>query len=172
MKKWLLVLGIIAWTGAKAQNEFAANAFIDALRAMYLDGQNGFLLSKGNKIPADSNSFTDEYYLKTDFPMSDSGKLVWPLVNNPYAVLYMEPSRKREDAEARAGNLRAVIEKAGGLVLYARSESQLAGSHYFADTYFYTDPAETRKFMAVFRISVFYFKGKYKLLLEIRGRKP
>lgn len=172
MKNWLILFGIVSCLGAKAQNEFAANAFIEGLRSMYLDGRNGFVLSKGDKMPQDSNSFTDEYFLKTDFPMADSGKIVWPLVNNPYAVLYMEASRKREEAEARAGNLRAVIEKASGFVLYVRSESQLAGSRYFADTYFYTTAAETRKFMAIYRISVFYDGGKYKLLLEIRGKQP
>ena len=169
MKKGILVLLISLSLKSAAQNEFAATAFYTSLREFYTDAQNGFVVSKGTKIPENPNTFTDEYSVKSLLPLADSGKIVWPLLGNPYVVFYLETAKRIEEAEKRAGNLREVIEKVFNQRFFIMTESRREGASYFTDSYFYTNQQETRKFKACFRITVLSENNRYKMQFEIRG---
>jgi hypothetical protein len=171
VRKTFLILLVSLSVKATAQNEYAATAFYTALQEMCDDANHGFILYKGEKMPENRNSYTDEYFLKTMLPLADSGKIIWPLELPPYAIFYMEPARKAEDAEKRAGNLRAVIEKVYNEPLYVRTESKTPDGRFKTDSWFYTRKNESRKAFAAFHISVYYSGSRYNVVLEIRSVK-
>jgi hypothetical protein len=104
-------------------------------------------------------------------PLADSGKIVFPVsVNRPFVVYYFEPSKVRLKVDLRALNLRDAILSVFDQPLYSRTETTIINNHPFTNSWYFTDPAETRAAQAAFRMNIYFKDGKYNLAFEIRGK--
>ena len=171
MKRILGILAVFALQHASAQNEFAANGFYTSVRKLLEDGDSAFQLNRGSKRIANFPELADEYNLKTLFPVADSGKIVIPKTGSPFAVLYFDPSSKREKIEARATHLREALITAFGKPFTIKTITSQVNNHLFSDTYYFEDANTTNTASAIFRTSVYFQAGEYFISLEIRGRK-
>jgi len=153
------------------QNEFAATAFYSEFLKILADAQNGFTLCKGEKIKNESEVLTSAYKSKCLLPLADSGIIVVPVSGNPFVLFYFEPDKIRLKVDQRGANLRDAIVTAYGPPLYSRTETTLINNFPLSDSFYFTDPNETRQDFAIFRMTIFYKDSKYYLSLEIRGKK-
>lgn len=171
MKRILLFFMLFALAEVKGQNEFAANAFYNDFKKIYSDAQSGFTEYKGDKQKSEFEELATEFKVKLLLPLADSGKIVFPVSGNrPYVVYYFEPGKLRLKVDQRALNLRDAILIAYEKPLYSRTETIMINDHPFTNSYFFTNPDETRSGQAEFRMSIYYKDKKYFLAFEIRGR--
>lgn len=172
MKKILLFFIVFALSNAYGQNEFAASSFYDDFKKIYADAQFGFATYKGAKKKSDFEDLAAEYKVELLLPLADSGKIVFPVTGKPYVVYYFEPDKVRLKVDQRAVNLREAVLTAFAEPLYATTENSIINDHPFSNTYYFTDPNETRSPFAAFRMCIYYNTGKYYLSFEIRGKNP
>jgi hypothetical protein len=171
MKAWITIASMLFITAVHSQNEFAATAFYNEFKKIYADAQNGFILNKGVKKNAQYAELADEFKIKINLMLADSGKVVVPKNGNrPYALYYFEPAKSRLKVDQRGLNLREAIGTAYAKQLFARTETKVIDEKVYADTYFYDKEDITDKKAALFRISIFPNDTKYYLTLEIRGQ--
>ena len=104
-------------------------------------------------------------------PLADSGKVVFPVVGNPYVIYYFEPDKVRLIVDQRGANLRDAIVLAFSKPLYSRTTTSINDNYPFTSTLFFTEPDEDKYAAAVFRQCIYYKGGKYFLSFEIRGKK-
>lgn len=173
MKKWLTLGALLFITGAKAQNEFAATAFYNEFRKIATDARNGFLLNKGVKKVALYEELADEFKVKINLLLADSGKVVVPKNGSaPYALYYFEPAKTRLKIDQRSVDMREAIFTAYTKPLYTLSETRVIDEKVYSDTYFFDKEDTKDKKTALFRLSIFPNENKYYLTLEIRGNNP
>jgi hypothetical protein len=171
MKRIILFFLLFTVSEVDGQNEFAANAFYTDFKKVYEDAQAGFVNYKGDKRKTEFEELATEYNVKLLLPLSDSGKIVFPVSgSNPYAVYFFEPDKLRLKVDQRATNLRDVILMIFDKPLYARTETSIINDHPFTNSWYFTDPAETRSALAVFRMNIYFNEGKYYLAFEIKGK--
>jgi hypothetical protein len=171
MKKLIILLISFFATKAYCQNEFAAAAFYTDFKKIYEDAQTGFVNYKGDKRKSEFEELAIEYKVKLLLPLADSGKIVFPVsANRPYVVYFFEPSKVRLKVDQRSMSLRDVLLSVFDQPLYSRSETTLINNHPFTNTWYFTDPAETRSAFAAFRMNIYFNEGKYYLAFEIRGK--
>jgi hypothetical protein len=171
MKRIILFFLLLAVSELYGQNEFAATAFYTDFKKIYKDAQAGFVDYKGDKRKAEFEELATEYKVKLLLPLADSGKIVFPLsVNRPYVVYYFEPSKSRLKVDQRSANLRDAVLSVFDQPLYSRSETTMINDHPFTNSWYFTDTAETRSAMAIFRMNIYFNNGKYYLAFEIRGK--
>ena len=171
MKRIILFFLLFAVSEINGQNEFAATAFYTDFKKIYEDAQAGFVNYKGDRKKSDFEELATEYKVKLMLPLADSGKIVFPLSGNrPYVVYYFEPSKVRLKVDQRAMNLRDALLTVLDQPLYARTETTLINNYPFTNTWYFTDPAETRSASAAFRMNSYFSEGKYNLVFEIRGK--
>lgn len=171
MKRIILFFLLLSVAEVYGQNEFAATAFYTDFKKIYEDAQAGFVNYKGDKKKSEFEELATEYKVKLLLPLADSGKIVFPVsVNRPYVVYYFESSRVRLKVDQRAMNLREALLTVFDQPLYARSETTMINNHPFTNTWYFTDPAETRSAWAAFRMNIYFMEGKYILAFEIRGK--
>jgi len=168
----LILFLFFVLTKANAQNEFAASSFYNEFKKIYADAQVGFATYKGARKKSQFEELAAEYKVELLLPLADSGKIVIPVTGNPYVIYYFEPDKVRLKVDQRAVNLRDAVLTVFGKPLYAKSENSIINDHPFANTYYFTDPSETRSSFAAFRMYIYYNAGKYYLSFEIRGKKP
>jgi hypothetical protein len=172
MKRIILFFLLFTIQEVFGQNEFAATAFYTDFKMIYEDAQAGFVNYKGEKRKSDFEELAVEYNVKLLLPLADSGKIVFPVsANNPYVVYYFEPDQARLKVDQRAVNLRDAILIVFDKPLYSRTETTIIDNHPFTNSWYFTDPAETRTVMALFRMNIYFQDGKYFLAFEIRGNK-
>ena len=112
-----------------------------------------------------------EYKVKLLLPLADSGKIVFPVSGtNPYVVYFFESDKVRLKVDQRATNLRDAILTVFDKPLYARTETSIINNRPFTNSWYFTDPAETRSAFAAFRVNIYFNEGKYYLAFEIRGK--
>lgn len=155
---------------AYGQNEFAAAAFYSDFRKVYADAQSGFVNYKGDKGVSEYEELQSEYKVKLILPLADSGKIVFPNSGSPYVVYYFEPSKVRLKVDQRALNLQEAILNAFGQPLYSRTETSIINNRPLSNTWLFTSPDETKQSAAAFRVSIYFYQGKYCLSFEIRGK--
>lgn len=171
MKRITLFFLLFAVSEVYGQNEFAAAAFYTDFKNIYEDAQAGFVNYKGDKRKSEFEELATEYKVKLLLPLADSGKIVFPVsANRPYVVYYFEPSKVRLKVDQRSMNLRDAVLSVFVQPLYSRTETTIINNHPFTNSWYFTDPAETRSAMAVFRINIYFNEGKYYLAFEIRGK--
>ena len=171
MKRIFLFFLLFAVSEVYGQNEFAAAAFYTDFKKIYEDAQAGFVNCKGDKRKSEFEDLATEYKVKLLLPLADSGKIVLPLsANRPYVVYYFEPSKVRLKVDQRAMNLRDAIFTVFDKPLYSRTETSIINNHPFTDSWYFTDPDETRSSFAEFRMNIYFENGKYNLAFEIRGK--
>ena len=171
MKRIILFFLLLTVLEVYGQNEFAAAAFYADFQKIYNDAQAGFINYKGDKKKAEFEELATEYKVKLLLPLADSGKIVFPVsVNRPYVVYYFEPSKSRLKVDQRSADLRDAVLYAFGQPLYSRTEITMINNHPFTNSLYFTDPAETRSAMAIFRMNIYFNEGKYYLAFEIRGK--
>lgn len=172
MKRTILFFLLFTLSKVYGQNEFAATAFYDDFKKIYSDAQAGFVNYKGDKRKSEFEELATEYKVKLLLPLADSGNIVFPVsANRPYVVYYFEPSKARLKVDQRSTNLRDAVLSVFDQPLYSRTETTIINNHPFTNSWYFTDPAETRSAMAVFRINIYFNEGKYYLAFEIRGKK-
>ncbi len=169
MKKWLTAIALWAVTFSYGQNEFAATAFYNEFKKIYADAQNGFVLNKGSQVKNGFEEMALEFATKLPLPLSDSGKILYPLNGNPYVVYYFEPSNARIKIDVRAVSLKEAIVTAFAQPIYAQTETYLVDDKVYCNTYFYSDAAEENKKAALFKTAIYQQKGLFYLNFEIRG---
>lgn len=172
MKKLLAVVLLLGLHTAKAQNEFASTSFYEDLKKIYTDGQAGFANYKGAQLKSAYPELQTEYKVKLPLSPADSGKLIFPVTSNPYAVYYFEPAKNRIKTDQKALGLREAILSVYEEPLYVRTVTTVINEHPFTNSYFFTDANEALASKALFRTSIYYQDEKYYLLLEIRGKQP
>ncbi len=171
MKRIILFFPLFIMSEVDGQNEFAATAFYTDFKKIYEDAQAGFVNYKGDRRKSEFEELATEYKVKLLLPLADSGKIVFPLSGNrPYVVYYFEPSKVRLKVDQRAMNLRDALLTVFDQPLYARTETSIINNYPFSNTWYFTDPAETRLASAAFRMNIYFNEGKYNLLFEIRGK--
>lgn len=167
----LVLFLLFVLTKANAQNEFAATAFYNEFKKVYADGQTGFADCKGVKRNSGFEELAIEYRANLMLPLADSGKVVFPVVGNPYVIYYFEPDKVRLIVDQRGANLRDAIVLAFSKPLYSRTTTSINDNYPFTNTLFFTEPDEDKYAAAVFRQCIYYKGGKYFLSFEIRGKK-
>ncbi len=171
MKRIILFFLLFVMSEVNGQSEFAATAFYTDFKKIYEDAQAGFVNYKGDRRKSEFEELATEYKVKLLLPLADSGKIVFPLSGNrPYVVYYFEPSKVRLKVDQRAMNLRDALLTVLDQPLYARSETSIINNYPFSNTWYFTDPAETRSAAAAFRMNIYFNEGKYNLVFEIRGK--
>ncbi len=171
MKRIILFFLLFAVSEVYGQNEFAATAFYKDFKKIYEDAQAGFVNYKGDKRKSEFEELATEYKVKLLLPLADSGKIVFPVsANRPYVVYYFESGKARLKVDQRSMNLRDAVLSAFDQPLYSRSETTLINNHPFTNTWYFTDPSETRSAFAEFRMNIYFNEGKYYLAFEIRGK--
>jgi hypothetical protein len=155
---------------ASGQNEFASTAFYKDFQKIYSDAQKGFPDYKGKKKASEFEELVDEYQVKLMLPLADSGKIVIPASGLPYAVYFFEPDKNRLKVDQRGANLRDAVLISLGQQLYARTETTTINNKPLSNTWYFTEPNETKLALAAFRLSIYYQDGKYNLSFEIRGK--
>ena len=171
MKRIILFFLLLIMSEIYGQNEFAATAFYTDFKKIYDDAQAGFVNYKGDKKKSEFEELVTEYNVKLLLPLADSGKIVFPVSGNrPYVVYFFEPSRSRLKVDQRSADLRDAVLTVFDQPLYSRTETTMISNHPFTNSWYFTDPAETRSAMAVFRINIYFNDGKYYLAFEIRGK--
>jgi hypothetical protein len=171
MKKLLFLFLVFSGMKVNGQNEFAATAFYNDFKKIYEDAQAGFVNYKGEKKNSEFEELAKEYKVKLLLPLADSGKIVIPASGNrPYVVYYFEPSKVRLKVDQRAMNLRDAVLTTFDQPLYSRTETTMIDNHPFTNSWYFTDPAETRSAQAEFRMNIYFNEGKYNLAFEIRGK--
>jgi hypothetical protein len=172
MKRIILFFLIVSLTEVYGQNEFAAEAFYSDFKKIYEDAQTGFVNYKGDKRKSNFDELVAEYQVKLILPLADSGKIVFSLSdNNPYVVYYFEPDKIRLKVDQRGAKLRDAVLAVFEKPLYSRTETSIINNHPVTNSYYFTDPAETRSAFAEFRMNIYFSNGKYNLAFEIRGKK-
>lgn len=172
MKRVILFVLLGITLNCFGQSEFAAAVFYNDFRKIYADGQNGFPLFKGDKKKHDFEELAEEYRIKLLLPLADSGKIVIPVSGNPYAVFYFEPDKVRLKVDQRGTNLRDAVMIAYEQPLYTRTETYMVNNYPLSNSFYFTEPGETRTSKALFKMSIYYNAGKYFLSFEIRGKTP
>ena len=167
----LILFLLFVFTQANAQNEFAATAFYNEFKKIYIDGQRGFAACKGVKRNAEFEELATEYRAIMMLPLADSGKVVFPISGNPYVIYYFEPDKVRLIVDQRGANLRDAIALAFNKPLYSRTTTTIVDNRPFTSTLYFTDPGEEKYSAAIFRQCIYYTDGKYFLSLEIRGKE-
>lgn len=171
MKRIILFFLLFTLSEVYGQNEFAATAFYTDFKKIYEDAQAGFVNYKGDRRKSEFEELAMEYKVKLLLPLADSGKIVFPLSGNrPYVVYYFEPSKVRLKVDQRAMNLRDAFLTVFDQPLYTRTETTIINDHPFTNSWYFTDPAETRFAWAAFRMNIYFNEGKYNLAFEIRGK--
>lgn len=171
MKRIILFFLLFSLSEVNGQNEFAATAFYKDFKKIYDDAQSGFVNYLGAKRKSEFEELATEYKVKLLLPLADSGKIVFPVSDNrPFVVYYFEPSRVRLKVDQRALNLRDAVLTVFDKPLYSRTETTLINNHPVTNSYYFTDPGETRSAFAEFRLNIYFENGKYNLAFEIRGR--
>lgn len=170
MKRILILILLFSMLRANGQNEFASTAFYKDFQKIYNDAQTGFQEYKGKKRVSEFEEIVDEYDVKLMVPLADSGKIVIPVSGQPYVIYYFEPDKNRLKVDQRGANLRDAVLIATNLQLYARTETSMINNKPYSNTWYFTDPNETRQALAIFRLSIYYQDGKYNLSFEIRGK--
>jgi len=171
MKRILLFFLLFTVSEVYGQNEFAATAFYTDFKKIYQDAQTGFVNYKGDKRKSEFEELATEYKVKLLLPLADSGKIVFPVsVNRPYVVYFFEPSKARLKVDQRSTDLRDAVFSVFDQPLYSRTETTMINNHPFTNSWYFTDPLETRSAMAVFRMNIYFNEGKYYLAFEIRGK--
>lgn len=171
MKRVILFFLVFTVSEVYGQNEFAAAAFYADFKKIYEDAQAGFVNYKGDKRKSEFEELAIEYKVKLLLPLADSGKIVFPVSGNlPYVVYYFEPEKVRLKVDQRAMNLRDALLSVFDKPLYARTETSIINNRPFTNSWYFTDPAETRSAWAAFRMNIYFNEGKYCLAFEIRGK--
>ena len=171
MKRIILFFLLFLVSQVNGQNEFAATAFYTDFKKIYEDAQAGFVNYKGDRRKSEFEELATEYNVKLLLPLADSGKIVFPLSGNrPFVVYYFEPSKVRLKVDQRAMNLRDALLTVFDQPLYNRTETTIINNHPFTNSWYFTDPAETRSAWAAFRMNIYFNEGKYNLVFEIRGK--
>src|SRR5258705_5664464 len=171
MKRIILFFLCLTVAEVYGQNEFAATAFYTDFKKIYEDAQAGFVNYKGDRIKSEFEELATEYKVKLLLPLADSGKIVFPVsANRPYFVYYFEPSKSRLKVDQRSADLRDAVLTVFDQPLYSRTETTMINNHPYTNAFYFTDLAETRSAMAVFRINIYFNEGKYYLAFEIRGK--
>src|SRR5258705_5040367 len=171
MKRIILFFLLFTVSEVYGQNEFAATAFYTDFKKIYDDAQAGFVNYKGDKRKSEFEALVTEYKVKLLLPFADSGKIVFPVsANRPYVVYYFEASRSRLRVDQRSADLRDAVLSVFDQPLYSRTETTMINNHPYTNSLYFTDPAETRSAMAVFRMNIYFNEGKYYLAFEIRGK--
>lgn len=171
MKRIIILFQLFAFSALHAQNEFAAAAFYSEFNKIYSDAQAGFINCRGSSCKTGFEDLQQEYRLKCQLPLADSGKIVIPHTNTPYAVFYFEPDKLRLKVDQRSVNLRDAIVTAFDKPLYARTETFLVKDNPFTKTLFFTKPDQELHKDAILVMNIYYNSGKYFLSLEVRGTK-
>lgn len=172
MKGLLLLFFLSGIVKVFGQNEFAATAFYNEFKKIYADATNGFIENKGSERRSEFPELTKEYKVKKLLPLADSGKIVETMKGDSYVIYYFEPDKVRLKVDQRGAHLRDAILIAINQPLYARSETVMIENKPLSNTWYFTDPEETRTAAAAFKLSIYFKAGKYFLSLEIRGKKP
>ncbi|MEO7924617.1 MAG: hypothetical protein ABIR30_13130 [Chitinophagaceae bacterium] len=170
MKRVILFVFLLTTLDSLGQNEFAAAVFYNDFRKIYVDAQAGFVTYKGDKRQAEFEELAAEYRIKLLLPLADSGKIVFPISGNPYAIFYFEPDKVRLKVDQRGTNLRDAVLIAFEKPLYARTETYMVNNYPLTTAFYFTEPGETRTANAAFKMSLYYVTGKYYLSFEIRGK--
>ncbi len=165
---FILLTGTVKVIG---QNEFAATAFYNEFKKIYTDATNGFIENKGSERVSEFPELTKEYKVKLMLPLADSGKIVETMKGSSYVIYYFEPDKVRLKVDQRGAHLRDAILIAVNQPLYARTETITIENKPLSNTWYFTDPDETRNAAAAFKLSIYFKDGKYFLSLEIRGKK-
>lgn len=168
------VLFLICLTGILkvfGQDEFAASAFYNEFKKIYADAKNGFAENKGSERWSEFPGLTKEYNVNMLLPLADSGKIVESAKGRFYVIYFFEPGKVRLKVDQRAAYLRNAIVAALEQPLYARTETLLINNKSLSNSWYFTDPNETNKAAALFKISIFYKNKKYYLTLELNANK-
>lgn len=172
MKISITILSLLIFSTLYGQNEFAATSFYNEFKKIYADAQEGFVKNKGAKKVSEFEDLVDEYRPRWLLPLSDSGKIVFPIAGNPYVIYYFEPSKTRLKVDQRGAYLRDAISTAFSKPLYTITETTTINNFPYSDTWYFTEQGESRKNFAAFRQTIYYSNGKYYLSFEIRGKMP
>jgi hypothetical protein len=172
MKGLLLIVFLANAVKIFGQNEFAATAFYNEFKKIYTDAKNGFIESKGNERVSEFPELTKEFKVKLMLPLADSGKIVETNKGDAYVTYYFEPDKVRLKVDQRGAHLRDAILTAVNQPLYARTETIMIDNKPLSNTWYFTDPGETKTAAAAFKLSIYFKESKYFLSLEIRGKKP
>jgi hypothetical protein len=156
---------------AFSQNEFAAAAFYTDFKKIHSDAQSGFIENKGVKKFQERGIGNDEFAVKLMLPLADSGKIIFPVNGNPFVEYFFQSSKKKEEVDQRAVNLREALLTIVGKPLYTRTETVSFKKMSFSTTYFFDDPATTRPELAVFSSHIKQHNGRYILSFRIMGKK-
>lgn len=171
MKRIILFFLLFILSEVNGQNEFAATAFYSDFKKIYEDAQAGFINYKGERRKSEFEELATEFNVKLQLPLSDSGKIVFPLSGSrPYVIYYFEPSKVRLKVDQRAMNLRDALLTVFDQPLYSRTETSMINNRPYTNSLYFTDPAETRSAWAAFRMNIYYREGKYYLAFEISGK--
>ena len=172
MKTGAILLLLFFSAKAYGQNEFAAIAFYNEFNKILSDAQAGFVGNKGDKRKSEFEELATEYKVKFHLPLADSGKVIFPVSGNPYVIYYFEPDKVRLKVDLRGANLRDAVLIAFMEPLYARTETSVINNYLLTNSWYFTDPHETRTSRATFKMSIYFNNGKYYLSFEIRGKNP
>ncbi|MBL7720690.1 MAG: hypothetical protein JNK98_01715 [Chitinophagaceae bacterium] len=171
MKGFLFLIFLTGILKVFGQNEFAATAFYNEFKKIYADAKNGFVENKGSERVSEFPELTKEYKVKMLLPLADSGKIVESAKGSSYVVYFFEPDKVRLKVDQRGAHLRDAILTSVNQPLYARTETVMTENKPLSNTWYFTDPKETKTAAAAFKLSIYFKDGKYFLSLEIRGNK-
>ena len=173
MKRNLILFQLFfLFASANAQNEFAATGFYKEFKKIYADAQDGFKDCKASQRKTGFEAIATEYRSKCNLPIADSGKIVFPLAANPYAIYYFQPDKSRLKVDQQGVYLREALVYAFEKPLYSRTETFLVNEKPFTNTYYFTEPEESKGSAALFRQCIYYQDGKYMMSFEFKGKMP
>ena len=168
MKRWFLFILVFSFSKSFSQNEFAASVFYNDFKKIHADALQGFSKYKGSKKQGGNNTAGEEYRIKLLLPLADSGHIVFPSIDKPYAEFFFQTANTKKQIDQRAVNLREALLTAYEQPLSTRTESSMTKGNIFSNTYFFTNQEDKP---AIFKISIYQLDKRYYLTLRMMGNK-
>lgn len=169
-KSFLFSLLVCAGLISAAQNPFAKQAFYDAFKKVYTDGQKGFVETTG-MFRNEMNAYYSFHLPKTLLPGADSGQIALPVsIGTPFITYYFSPSKKLADAKLKEKNLQNAIKTAWGvpaLLEVKKTDTTKQGIYY--RTFYYKNREDIKNYLSALDTYIVFENGAYQLLLNING---
>lgn len=170
--KWILTIALVVlcYSNNTAQNPYTNTEFYEALKTIYADAGNGFVLNKGSKIEGQLSGLVDEYQTKLKLPGSLSGKVLYQSFGGNWTVEYkFAGEADLATAKEKASNVIQALSNALNLTLYKKYD-EIESLHLTVHKVYYSATfKEPSILLSDFETAVYKDGGVYVVYLRIGG---
>lgn len=170
MKKVITLYFVFLAAHVQAQpNEFAVKSFYDSLNKIIADAKAGFVKNKGKAVDKGLGDIIKTYKAKLKLPGTDSANVNFPIYGKKNVTYFFKPGTTLAAAQEKAKQVVQALSNATNATLYPKVDNTtIKGISFYRIAYSY-DAKNTLEMAADFQTTIYEEKGKYMVLLEIRG---